>query len=135
MLVEMDITLGQFEGSTMNLAVLTQERTIALVSDSTDTSVHLAFNVDIPNRISFVVSNKSPGETKLDADNQIIEDKFVRVDRMTLDRMPVDRWILESRMFDFDGMSTNYFSYNGTAAMTIPFSTSFEFFLDLLTNK
>ena len=126
-----DMSVGRYCGSSMSIDILANDQTVysnVLPPDQ----IHIDFDCELPAQIKFVVNNKQPFETELDVDGNIIADKHIKIDRLVLDRMPVDHWILEGRLVDFMGQKTNYFSTNGQATITITTQDSFEFFLDLM---
>ena len=104
-----DLTIGQFAGQTMSLQIQANN-TIVYDNVSPDQpKITVEFKCELPARITFDVAGKQPFDTLLDELGKIVEDKFVRVDRITVDRMPVESWILESKLIDFYGQKTNYF--------------------------
>jgi hypothetical protein len=129
-----DLTIGRFAGQAMSLLVRANNCMIYDSIAPEQTAVKLDFECELPARIEFTVAGKHPFDTQLDELGNIVEDKFVRIDRVTVDRMPIDPWILESKLIDFDGQKTNYFHKNGCASIHIPNQDSFGFFLDLMSN-
>jgi hypothetical protein len=128
-----DLTIGRFAGQAMSLQI---QANSTIVYDNVfpdQSKITVEFNCELPARITFDVAGKQPFDTLLDESRNIVEDKFVRVDRMTVDRMPVEPWILESKLIDFCGQKTNYFHSNGRASIHIPNQDSFGFFLDLMS--
>lgn len=126
-----DMSVGRYGGSSMSIDILANDQTVysnVLPPDR----VHVDFDCELPAQIKFIVSNKQPFETEIDSSGNIIADKHIKIDRLVIDRMPVDQWILEGRLVEFMGQKTNYFSTNGQATITIPNQDSFEFFLDLM---
>ena len=126
-----DMSVGRYCGLSMSLEILVNDYTVysnALPPDH----IHIDFDCELPGQIKFIVSNKKSFETEIDLGGNIIADKHIKIDRIVIDRMPVDQWILESRLVEFMGQKTNYFSTNGQATIIIPTQDSFEFFLDLM---
>lgn len=128
-----DLSVGQFEGQSMSLQVTANERIIYSNLSPTQPKITVEFNCELPAYIKFDVAGKQPFDTCVDDLGHIVEDKFIRVDRIVVDRMPVEHWMIESRLIEFCGQKTNYFYTNGQATITIPNQDSFGFFLDLMT--
>jgi len=73
-----------------------------------------------PGKVQFIVSGKLPGQTEVDLQGNILSDKFIRVDRLVVNHIPLKSWALENRILDFETNNenhrlTNYFGENGTA--------------------
>ena len=129
-----DLTVGRFNGQAMSLQIQTNDIIVYDNVSPGQPEVRVEFNCELPTCITFNVAGKQPFDTQLDESGNIVEDKFVRVDRMIVDRMPVETWILESKLINFCGQKTNYFHTNGQASIHIPNRDSFEFFLALMSN-
>jgi hypothetical protein len=126
------ITKGQFQARVMALEVLANGTKIPALADT------IEFECSLPAQIEFRVSGKGEFDTVVDLDGHIIEDKFVRIDSVTIDRMPVPKYLVESRLFEFvpadtqhPSANTNYFAWNGCARFNINYPDSFGYFLDL----
>jgi hypothetical protein len=128
-----DLTIGRFAGQAMSLLVRANTCVIYDDVSPNQTTVRLEFECDLPAQIEFNVAGKQPFDTRLDESGNIVEDKFIRVDRIIIDRMPVEPWMIESKLIDFGGQKTNYFHSNGQGIINIPNQDSFGFFLDLMS--
>ena len=128
-----DLTVGQFKGQAMSLEVRANDCVVYTNTSPDQAKIRLEFDCELPAYIEFDVAGKQPFDTLVDAAGNIVEDKFVRVDRIILDRMPIEYWIVESKLIDFYEQKTNYFYKNGLGTINIPNRDSFEFFLDLMT--
>jgi hypothetical protein len=129
------ITKGQFQNQSMTLEVLANGTKIPVLADMVE------FECLLPAQIEFQVSGKGEFDTLVDLDGHIIEDKFVRIDSVTIDRMAVPRYLIESRLFEFvpadtahPSANTNYFAWNGSARFSINRLDSFGYFLDLYSD-
>jgi hypothetical protein len=129
---EIAFTLSKFQNQCMALAVLANDQPV-LVEHNT-----IILDCALPAKIKFLVSGKGKFDTELDDQGNIVADKFVRIDRVSIDRMPVPLYLLESRLIKFvpDNPAhatsmTNYLAWNGQAELSVDSGTSFEFFLDL----
>ena len=99
------------------------------------------FDCELPARIQFQVSGKGEYDTLVDEHGNIAQDKFVKIERVSIDRMPVPKYIIESRLIMFQPYNikhaparTNYLAWNGLATIELNHNNSFDFFLDLYTN-
>ena len=124
----------------MSLAVYADSRQLFAQSQIHDTKLSLEFRLELPVTLSFEVSGKNEFDTEIDAQGNIVADKFVRIDSISIDNMPIARWILESRAIEFSPtvgapQFTNYLAKNGRSTLVVSESTSFEFFLKLLAKR
>jgi len=136
----LSLSIGQYKGSSMSLCISSNGKTIFDVNSTEKTKLDIEFECDLPAEIIFDVGNKGSMDTLVDSNGKIIQDKFIRVDNLIVDRLPVKKWILESRLFDFTTttgtrLQTNCFSYNGRAVLSLPEKNSFDFMLRLLTTR
>lgn len=129
-----DLTIGRFADQAMSLQIQANDIIVYDNASPDQPKIRVEFNCELPACIKFDVAGKQPFDTELDELGNIVADKFVRVDRIVLDRMPVEPWILESKLIDFGGQKTNYFHTNGQASIHIPTRDSFGFFLGLMSN-
>lgn len=129
-----NLAVGKFQGSSMSLKVTANNLEIYNNPDPKEDHIKLDFNCNLPVQIKFIVDNKQNFDTQVDEQGNIVEDKYIQVQQLIIDRMPVDPWILESRLFHFStGQTTNYFGTNGVATLDILDLDSFGFFLDLMS--
>lgn len=133
-----DMLVGRVNGDPMSITVLANGSKIYFDEKPKNNTIHLDFFCNLPTKIVFEVGNKNIYDTKLDISGNIIEDKFIKVEKMIVDRLSIPQWILESKLFRFvpnkgEIKFTNYFGANGRASMSIKESDSFDFFLELLS--
>jgi hypothetical protein len=129
------ITKGQFQNQVMSLEVLANGKKIPALIDI------IEFECLLPAQIEFRVAGKGKFDTLVDSTGHIIEDKFIRIDSLIIDRMPVPKYLIESRLFEFvpedhthPPANTNYFAWNGCARININHLDSFSYFLDLYSD-
>jgi hypothetical protein len=87
-------------------------------NDIKEPTLTLCFDMTLDQDLVIRVDGKRRNDTKIDADGNILQDKFIRVDRVLINRMPVAKWILESKFFQFENQqgqisTSNYFGQNG----------------------
>lgn len=134
--IKINFSTGELNGCTMNLVVMAGKQTVFKHSDNLSKKFTVEFDTNIPEEIKFIVNGKGPFDTKVDEQGNILQDKFLKIDSIQIDRMLVPTWILENKLIRFvynDQVTyTNYFGYNGQGIIQIPKST-FLMFLELQT--
>lgn len=120
----------------MGLIVRSGQNFIAEFSSVPDHPWNVEFDVALPVRLTFEVWGKDMHDTLVDDRGGILQDKFVRIDGLMIDRVWVKKWLLESRLIQFyptgDTMVlTNYLGKNGQAVLEITHDNSLDFMLDL----
>lgn len=126
------LTKGQFQGKIMSVQITANGITVDSETDIVE------FDCDLPGQIVISVAGKGQYDTEVNDQGIILSDKFVRVDAVSVDRMILPKYIVESKLFcfvpdqkDLPTAPTNYFAYNGKASINIPNSDSFSYLLEL----
>lgn len=114
------LSAGDYRGSRMGLTVLVNSQPIYQSARLESDLLSLEFEMTAPGKIQFIVSGKLPGQTEVDRQGNILSDKFIRIDRLVVNHIPLKGWALENRILDFETDNgnrrlTNYFGENGTA--------------------
>jgi hypothetical protein len=116
--VTIDFSIGHLDDLSMSLYIAVEDQVIYNSSNIKEKT--LTFNVDmaLDQNLVIRVDGKHRNDTKIDADGNILQDKFIRVDRVLINRMPVAKWMLESKFFQFENQqgqisTSNYFGQNG----------------------
>ena len=134
--ITINFLTGSIDDQTMGLTVLANEQIIFKQEQNLDKKFTLDFDIDLPGEIKFIVQGKGPFDTKVDDNGNILQDKFLKINSMLIDRMPVTRWVLESKFIQFTHAEqesyTNYFGYNGQGTIQLPKDT-FSLFLNIQT--
>lgn len=134
--IQINFLSSDLDGQTMGLTVLANDKTIFKQDKDLSKTFTVEFDVNVPGNIKFIVNGKGPFDTKVDEQGNILQDKFLKISSMLIDRMPVPIWVLESKfiqfMHDQQIAYTNYFGYNGQGTIQLPSST-FLMFLELHT--
>lgn len=107
----------------MSLQILCDDQIVYHVVDIAEQTLHFEFDMTVWQVLTIVVDGKLPFDTDVDQHGNIIEDKFIRVDGVTINLIPVSKYILESQFFRFEckngGTSfSNYFGQNGQTTLT-----------------
>lgn len=107
---------------------------VVLDCDSFDSDHHdLEFQCSLPLTVEFEFGGKLPNDTLVDDQGNILEDKFILVESMSVDGIWIKRWMLESRLFESAQGQTNYFGQNGTAYFRIAHIDIMKFWIDTVT--
>jgi hypothetical protein len=132
----LEIKFGHFQGNTMDLIIFQNNVVVFDRNGSHDNdTVRLEFHAVLPLDLRILVSGKEMNDTEVDAFGNIINDKCVIVNSMSVDKIWLKKWILESRIFRFrnanNGLTkiTNYFGSNGEAFLHIPLNIM-EFWIE-----
>lgn len=138
--ISFKFTAGFIQGKTMEMSILLNNK-IAWEEKIEQENFVVVLDCVFPCEITFVLKGKEKTDTIVDKDEKILQDKFLRIDSIVIDRMPIKKWILENRLIKFDShdnlhnLYTNYFAYNGQANISINSNDYFVFFLDLIKSN
>lgn len=124
--------------SRMGLTIVANNDLIYSTDQIDEEKLSFEFLVDLPLTLTFKVDGKNIGDTEVDAQGNIVRDKCVILNALSINGIWVKRWMLENKLIEFtdsNGEKTvhNYFGKNGTARFTIPYSDLLEFWLDTMT--
>lgn len=131
--IKIRFKIGFFQGHSMSLIVRANDKIVLDCNQFSKPYHDLEFQCTLPLTLEFEINGKSINDTVVDAQGQIIEDKFIVVESMSVGGIWIKRWMLESRIFDSVLGKTNYFSQNGTAQFQIPYTDIMRFWLDTVT--
>jgi hypothetical protein len=132
------MTLGQFAGECMTVRAYCNQRLVLDSAGQPDqTSIELDLVSSLPLHLEFWLTGKDVNDTKVGANGEILEDKCVVIENLSIDGIWLKRWYLESRAFSFWDTadlyrSTNYFGTNGRAEFRIDQLDLLEFWLDTM---
>jgi hypothetical protein len=73
-----------------------------------------------PMTIEIIVNGKEQHDTEVNDAGVIIKDKHVLISTLHIAGVPVNYWMLEKCVVDFNGRFTNYLGENGTAMIQLP---------------
>ena len=89
-------TIGHFNSQSMSLKIIANDQTVYQFDQLSDKNFTAEFDITLPGAIKFIVDNKGEFDTSIDSQGNIIDDKFVRIDQMTIDRMPLKPYLLQN---------------------------------------
>ena len=131
--IKLRLRIGRYQEQSMSLIIRANNQ-IVLDCNQFSTDYHdLEFQCLLPMVLEFETNGKMPNDTLVDDQGQILQDKFIVVESMSVDGIWIKRWMLESRIFESALGKTNYFSQNGIAKFQIPYSDTMRFWLDTVT--
>ena len=92
-----------------------------------------------PGIVDIVVTNKGPRDTRIDNDGNILEDKFIELEQIIIDNMPIPDSVLRNmtQLFTVNGqkLSTTYWGFNGSIRLSFESNNSFNWFLTELAKN
>jgi hypothetical protein len=110
---------GLVNNSPMEMTISVNDKSI---NQPVTEQFQVALDVDLPAVVEFKLSGKSSADT-LVVDDQIVADKFIKLESIELDGFPVKPWqIPDQYLYLDDGTNqhhTNYWGFNGTAKLII----------------
>ena len=92
-------------------------------------SIHVCDNfcvqldVNLPTEINFILTGKNANDTIMHGD-EIIEDKFIMLEKIFVDNFEIDPWQLPEKYFKFltlnnECLKTNFWHTNGNVKLTL----------------
>ena len=136
-LVEFEFEIGHYNG-TMSLDILANGETI-LHKDSFDTDRYsFSAHVPWPCHLDLCIDGKNQAvDTQVDANGQVVQDKYIKLAKLQVDRIPV---VLNNiQLHTADQIVNNvYFGFNGTVPIELDGPDSFMWHLrqkSLVSNK
>lgn len=88
--VEIELEFSNYNGS-MNLEISDNEKNFACLTNVTEKIITIQHQIDLPTQLKFTLSNKNYNtDTHVSADGLILADKYVRLNKLVLGRMPIN---------------------------------------------
>jgi hypothetical protein len=107
-----------FSNGAMQVTVSDHRSTLLELINVTDPLVKYSVDIMLPTKLTFTLSGKGKYDTKMDANNNIISDKYVLLSSMTLGGIPIQL----GKLFDICNYSANgktvkdtFWAFNGSA--------------------
>jgi len=132
----LNLEFGKYNGS-MSVEIFDDIQQLVFLENVTENSINLAYKITLPTKIKFNLDNKNPNrDTKLDAEGNVIKDKYVRLASMSLGGIPIKPVVLfkickytANHQIKFD----TYWGTNGSAE--IDFNADYFIKWHLKTNN
>jgi hypothetical protein len=114
----MDLTVGHVDNKSMSLFISVDDQILYNANQTQENKLNFKFSIGTAQNLLIKVDGKKINDTKIDPQGNILQDKFVRVDRLTVNSYPLAKWMLESKVFQFidsqgNISNSNYFGKNG----------------------
>lgn len=123
--VQLYFEFGQVRDRYMNLRV----NGIDVVPDSNEQAV-VQVSVDFPGELCLELTGKDNNvDTILDSNGNIVQDKFVRLTKVKVDRMIVNDHFLQKWPIVNDSFASTHFGFNGQVRLGFNEPTAFHWLL------
>ena len=114
-----NFVVGHYNG-TMSMKAVSGKK--VLIDKKTFEDGEFSFSTEIswPDPVIFILENKEPNDTLVDESGNVLMDKFIKLESMIVDRMPVHIIALldcVSLTTDTQVLKTNYWGFNGIATV------------------
>jgi hypothetical protein len=135
--MRMHLEFEQIDQKNLSVQILANNQIVHQCNN--DLKQVVEFSMSIPGTVELVTSGKGSADTVVGPNNEILQDKHVKVTKVIVDKMPIKTWILEKHVFECfpndrnQSWRTNYIGHNGSTRMQIESKTGFEFMLHLLS--
>ena len=117
--VLLNFQAGLVNNLPMEMTIIVNDKSI---NQPVTEQFQVVLDVDLPAMIEFKLAGKSSADT-LVVNEQIVADKFIKLESIELDGFPVETWqIPDQYLYLDDGTRrhhTNYWGFNGTAKLII----------------
>lgn len=84
---------------------------------------HIKLSISLPTTIHLELSNKGPNDTIVDSSGNIVQDCYIKLKAITIDRFVLnEKWLHQKIILNtVDGqqITSNYFGFNGTAILVL----------------
>lgn len=106
------------------------------VNDTDVIDGQITLDITLPSAIRIKFSGKNNNDTVMDENGNIIEDKFIKIEKFLLDDILVPDWILHEK-FSYttdkhDELPLSFIGHNGSAIIDIPEDDVFKFYRRLM---
>lgn len=118
--LKIELEFGEFNNSTMQAKIIVNQEQF-LIKDVVGKYVFLT-DISLPNKIYFEFFGKTPGkDTAVDEHGNIIKDKFIKINFISLDGLKISQKFLEEGFKltteDQQEVYTNYIGFNGKSSL------------------
>lgn len=135
--VKFKFSIGLYNGS-MGMTIRYNDR-VLLSKHSFDTDTFtFTENLDLPGVVTIDLHSKGPLDTLVDSDGNIVADKYIKLEELSIDRVPLHILSLinlAEMHHDNQTTVTNYWGFNGQAKIKLEHSDSFLWHLEEIKKK
>ena len=118
--IKFKFTASSVAGKFMSLKIATD--TQILFNGTAQDTFEIEAMVDFPANIQFYLDGKSPEDVVV-RDNIVVENKFIQLQSITLDRVEIESWKIPVHLLCFDSrvekFSNTFWDKNGCASLNI----------------
>ena len=112
-------SIGHYNG-TMSMKIMSGGKQLLSIDQFEKNTFEFTTDINWPDAVEFIVSNKGPLDTEVGASGEILQDKFIKLESLIVDRMSVHILALldcvELETKD-QILKTNYWGFNGCARL------------------
>ena len=130
-----DFTIGHYNG-TMSMRAVSGDRVLFDKKNFDTDKFSFETEISWPDPVHFFLSNKNPNDTLVDESGTIVQDKFIKLESITVDRLPVHIVaLLECVEIDtgVDIIKTNYWGFNGVSRILFDRDDTLSWHLNNMT--
>ena len=135
--VKFKFSIGSYNG-TMGMKISYKDR-VLLSRDSFDEDTFtLEATIDLPGTVCIDLYGKGPNDTQIDEQGNVLKDKYIKLEELTVDRMPVHILsLIKLPELHANNQVTriNYWGFNGQARINFEQSDPFRWHLDAMREK
>lgn len=112
--VTLDLEFGIYNGS-MSAILSSNQTIIAKLANIVDSIQHIECKIQLPNSITIELANKNEKYDTLLDNNKIVQDKYVKLSKLTLGNIPITD-LHSICQYTHHGVSVadNYWGFNGS---------------------
>ena len=129
--ITFNFTIGEYNG-TMGLSIRCNGHEVLRQNTFSDTAFSFDTYIEWPGTIDIEVFGKGRYDTKVDEQGRVIQDKYIKLDELIVDRIPLDSESLRSLIILDTGtekMQEVYWGFNGVVNITIDGASSMQWHL------
>lgn len=115
--ISMQFEAGSAVGNYMRVQIECGEHTNIVVPASS-VALETRFPISLPDTVHIAFSNKNPGDTLVDENNQVTADTYIKITGIAIDGFPLSDVYLQQKILliteDDNQVYSNYIGFNGT---------------------
>ena len=135
-IIKLDFKIGKIDGKSMSLMIIgpnTEKKVYSNLNEQFSCEIAITF----PATVTLVLFNKGQNDTIVDKNQNVIEDKFIQLDRLQVDNLECNSLYLKNKLklttTNGKVIHDNYWGFNGT--VILDFSQKNSIFWALETNS
>ena len=126
--IDIKIFWGRYNGS-MSANFYADRKQLTKITSFENDYTWLTFNIDLPSTLHVFFDGKDNSvDTKMDANGNIVADKFLKIEQIIIDYKPISadalHKICKLQTTDAQMLYTNYVGFNGVLSIDLQYSNS-----------